>query len=68
MPDPRKGEQVKAVVMLKEGSQASATELTDHCRKHLADYKVPKIMEVRRDPLPRSRTGKIRKEDLVSSG
>lgn len=63
--DQRKGEQVKAVIMLKGGQEAEGQEFIDHCRAHLADYKVPKIVEVSHNPLPRSRTGKIRKEDLL---
>lgn len=60
-----KGEQVKAVIMLKEGETGDEQEFVAHCRQHLADYKVPRIIEVSHNPLPRSRTGKIRKEDLL---
>ena len=59
-----KGERVKAVVVRREGSRLENWQVTEHCRALLADYKVPRIVEVRDEPLPRSRTGKINKEPL----
>ena len=59
-----KGERVKAVVVRHDGSRLENWQITDHCRARLADYKVPRLVEVRDEPLPRSRTGKINKEPL----
>ncbi|MBV8370448.1 MAG: AMP-binding protein [Candidatus Eremiobacteraeota bacterium] len=56
--DPRKGEQVKAVVVLYEGTQASAEEIMSWAREHMAAYKVPSEIEFA-DSLPRSATGKV---------
>jgi len=56
--DPRKGEQVKAVVVLREGAQASAEEIMSWAREHMAAYKVPSEIEFA-DSLPRSATGKV---------
>ncbi|HEX3464521.1 MAG TPA: long-chain-fatty-acid--CoA ligase [Candidatus Elarobacter sp.] len=56
--DPRRGEQVKAVVVLREGAQASAEEIQAWAREHMAAYKVPtEIAFV--ETLPRSATGKV---------
>jgi fatty-acyl-CoA synthase len=56
--DPRKGEQVKAVVVLRDGAQASAEEIIAWAREHMAAYKVPSEIEFV-DSLPRSATGKV---------
>ncbi len=58
------GEEVRAVVVLKPGALVTANELRDHCRKVLADFKVPEHIEFRVDPLPRNPAGKILKAAL----
>ncbi len=63
IPSEEWGEQVHAVVQLKEGQRASAEELTDLCRAHLAGYKVPRSFEFR-DALPRTESGKLLKRTL----
>jgi fatty-acyl-CoA synthase/long-chain acyl-CoA synthetase len=63
IPSEEWGEQVHAVVQLKEGQRASAEELTDLCRAHLAGYKVPRSFEFR-DQLPRTESGKLLKRTL----
>jgi fatty-acyl-CoA synthase len=59
-PDPRRGETVKAVVVLKDGrvGEVSAEQLIEWSRGHMAAYKVPRLIEFA-DALPRSGTGKI---------
>lgn len=54
------GEEVKAVVTLMPGAQATREELVLHCKQHVAAYKYPRIVEIR-DELPKSATGKILK-------
>jgi acyl-CoA synthetase (AMP-forming)/AMP-acid ligase II len=63
VPDDRWGESVKAVVALKEGSDASEVELVEWCRERLAHYKAPKSIDVV-PALPRNPTGKILKREL----
>ncbi len=46
--DEAKGELAKAYVMLKPGASASGKELVEHCRQHLAAYKLPARRAVRR--------------------
>ena len=61
--DELRGERVKAFVGLTDGVVTTERELKEFCREYLARYKVPKeIIFV--DSLPRTATGKIRKEDL----
>ena len=58
-PDPRWGETPCAFVELKEGAQASAEEVIDYCRQHLAHFKAPRAVVF--GQLPRTSTGKIQK-------
>jgi fatty-acyl-CoA synthase len=59
-PDPRRGETVKAVVVLKRDARGrvSADDIIAYAREHMAAYKVPRIVEFS-EALPRSGTGKI---------
>jgi long-chain acyl-CoA synthetase len=43
--DEAKGELAKAYVMLKPGAGASGKELVEHCRAHLAPYKLPRAVQ-----------------------
>ena len=57
-PDERRGETVKACVVLKEPGSLDAPALIAWCREHMAAYKVPRAVEFL-DALPRSGSGKI---------
>jgi fatty-acyl-CoA synthase len=56
-PSERWGSEVVAVVQFAQGRTATDQELADACRKHVADYKVPKVF-VRTDHIVRSPAGK----------
>jgi fatty-acyl-CoA synthase len=58
-PDPRWGETPCAFVELKPGASVEAEELIEHCRQHLARFKVPKSVVF--GELPKTSTGKIQK-------
>jgi long-chain acyl-CoA synthetase len=62
-PDERSGEAVKIVVVKKDPALGTS-ELLEHCRKHLTGYKVPKLVEFRTEPLPKSNIGKILRREL----
>jgi long-chain acyl-CoA synthetase len=62
VPDQQWGEAVFAVVVLR--SEVDADELTAHCRTTIAGYKVPKGIEFRTEPLPKSGAGKVLKREL----
>ena len=55
---PTRGEMIKAFVVPREGENLTVTEIVGYCRKHLANYKVPRQVEFR-EALPRAATGKI---------
>ena len=55
--DARWGEHVSAVVQFREGMRASVEELAEHCRGHIAGYKVPRTLTVV-DVMVRSPSGK----------
>jgi fatty-acyl-CoA synthase len=63
MPDARWGERPVAVVVLAERGELDLPDLTDHCRKRLAAFKVPKQLIIR-DQLPRNPSGKVLKRVL----
>lgn len=63
VPDPIKGEEVKAYVVLKDGFAATEEELIGHCRELVAPYKCPKYVELL-PALPKSATGKILRREL----
>lgn len=63
VPDPKWGERPIAVVVMNSGVTLDYQTLADHCRSHLASFKVPKEL-VLRDHLPRNPSGKILKRTL----
>jgi long-chain acyl-CoA synthetase len=58
------GEEVKAVVQLRDGATTSEEDLREFCRAHLANFKVPEYVEFRDEPLPRNPAGKVLKNLL----
>ncbi|MGG3690208.1 long-chain-fatty-acid--CoA ligase [Caldifermentibacillus hisashii] len=64
VPDPYRGETVKAYIVLKEGTTVTEDELNKFARKNLAAYKVPRKYEFR-DELPKTTVGKILRRQLV---
>jgi long-chain acyl-CoA synthetase len=62
IPDARWGETVLAAVVPR--STVSEAELIEHCRASIAAYKVPKRVELRTEPLPKSGAGKVLKREL----
>lgn len=61
-PDTRWGETPCAFIELKEGAQATADSIIDHCKKHMASFKVPRMVVF--GELPKTSTGKIQKFEL----
>lgn len=64
VPDEYRGETVKAVIVLKEGSTVTEKDLDKYCRQHLAAYKVPRLYEFREE-LPKTIVGKVLKRQLI---
>ena len=63
VPDERSGEAVKAVVVRSDAT-VTADEVLAHCRQHLTGYKIPRIVEFRSEPLPKTNIGKILRREL----
>lgn len=64
IPDEYRGETVKAYIVLREGETATPEEIVEFCRERLAKYKVPKLIEFRKE-LPKTAIGKVLRRILV---
>jgi long-chain acyl-CoA synthetase len=64
IPDERWGEVVHAEVVIALDAVVDATELVERCREHIAGFKVPRSVNLRTEPLPKSGAGKILKREL----
>jgi acyl-CoA synthetase (AMP-forming)/AMP-acid ligase II len=65
VPDVQLGEEVAAVVRVRDGATVTAAELQAHVAARLARFKVPSIVELLTDTdLPRNATGKLLKRDI----
>ena len=64
IPDPQWGELVAACVVRKPGRDLSTDDLIAHCRRFLANYKIPRHIEFSKTELPKSGSGKILKRLL----
>ncbi|HUG98822.1 MAG TPA: long-chain-fatty-acid--CoA ligase [Gammaproteobacteria bacterium] len=63
LPDEKSGEIVKLFVVCREGHSVSDKELIDFCREGLTGYKVPRLVEFRKE-LPKTNVGKILRREL----
>ncbi len=66
VPDDKWGETVKALIVLRPGSEATEPELIAFCRERMSHYKCPTSIEFR-DALARTATGKLQKFKLRQS-
>ena len=65
VPDEVFGEQVKAVIVPRKERFVSKEDIIRLCQEHLAEFKVPKFIDIRPQPLPRNPGGKVVKPDLI---
>jgi long-chain acyl-CoA synthetase len=65
VPDPKAGNLIKAYVVLESEARGkiSEEEIVEFCRKNLAHYKVPRIVEFRGE-LPKTDVGKVSRREL----
>jgi long-chain acyl-CoA synthetase len=63
VPDPYRGESVKAYVSLRKGFSIDPDELIAFCRERMAAYKYPREIEIV-DAIPKTATGKILRRSL----
>jgi long-chain acyl-CoA synthetase len=66
IPDPARGETVKAWVVPSAGERLTAAQVRAHCREHLAAYKVPRKVEFCTG-LPKSTVGKVLRRELIGA-
>jgi long-chain acyl-CoA synthetase len=64
VPDDMMGEKVGAVIVPRPGQAADVDDILSFARKHLADFKVPQYVAIRKDPIPRNPGGKMLKPVL----
>ena len=64
VPDPKRGETVKAWLVLNEGYTLTREELKEWCLDKMAKYKIPTEIEIR-DELPKTHVGKLLRRELV---
>ena len=64
VPDEMMGEKVGAVIVPAAGVDFDVEAVIAHCRKHLADFKVPQYVATREEALPRNPGGKLLKKQL----
>jgi long-chain acyl-CoA synthetase len=72
LPDEKRGETVKAFIVLKDGQTSTPEEIIAFCRERMAAYKAPRTVEFKID-LPKSLIGKVlrrvlREEELRKAG
>jgi long-chain acyl-CoA synthetase len=65
--DDRSGEAVKIVVVRKDPALTEG-DLLAHCKQRLTGYKMPRIVEFRDEPLPKTNIGKILRRELRDGG
>jgi long-chain acyl-CoA synthetase len=65
-PDPKWGEVVQAVVVLKPGQKATEQDIIEHCKGKLAGYKCPKAVAFW-ETIPKTIVGKIEKKKIKES-
>lgn len=64
VPDEKWGERVHAIVVRKDGAEATEEALIAHCKSLIAGYKCPRSISFQSEPLPLSGAGKILKTEL----
>ena len=64
IPHEKWGEQVHAIVRLKEGERATAEAIIEHAHTQIAGFKCPRSVAFVTEPLPLSGAGKILKTEL----
>jgi fatty-acyl-CoA synthase len=62
--DPRFGETPAAIITVAEDTALDETAVIAHCEKVLSDYKVPRYVVLRPEPLPRLPSGKLNKREI----
>jgi len=66
VPDPKRGEIVKAWVKAKSGEMVDTEALRAYLKEHLDNMQLPRAIELRNEPLPKTMIGKLSRKDIVA--
>jgi long-chain acyl-CoA synthetase len=66
LPDAKRGERVKAWIKLKDGHRVSEDVLRDFLKDKISKIEMPKDIEFRTDPLPKTMIGKLSRKDVIA--
>jgi len=66
VPDAARGEIVKAWVVAKPGKSVDADALRVYLKEHLSPIEMPKAIDMRDEPLPKTLIGKLSRKDLLA--
>ncbi|MCP4005815.1 MAG: acyl--CoA ligase [bacterium] len=64
VPHERLGEELAVAIVLKKGVALDPEDLRTHLAQHIASFKIPSIVEIKKEQLPRNASGKILKRTL----
>jgi long-chain acyl-CoA synthetase len=64
IPHERLGEEVSVAIIAKHGHTIDPEELREFLKPHLAGFKIPSVIDIHSEPLPRNAAGKFLKRDL----
>ena len=64
IPDERLGEKVACHIMVRQGDSLNAEQVTAALQGQIASFKIPEVITIVTDPLPRNASGKILKREL----
>jgi acyl-CoA synthetase (AMP-forming)/AMP-acid ligase II len=63
-PDERWGERVHAIIVPEPGADLDEAAIVEHCRARIAGFKLPRSIDFRHEPLPKTGAGKVLKAKL----
>jgi len=66
LPDSKRGEIVKAWIKVKEGHSLTEEGVKTFLKNHISAYEMPRKIEFRRDPLPKTMIGKLSRKEIVA--
>ncbi len=66
LPDEDRGEIIKAWIKPKEGRKLAESDLRDFLKEHLSPMEMPRQIEIRDEPLPKTMIGKLSRKDIVA--
>ena len=66
LPDDRRGEIVKAWIKVKDGRELNTEDLREFLKEKISPMEIPKLIEFRDEPLPKTMIGKLSRKDIVA--